>query len=158
MLRCGPGTSTWPGSSAPGGWRWPCRRTPRAPARARRLGCSRGPRCSSGHSCGDVRVRGQRGELVEYGGRRVLAGTDGAVHVAVPDQRGLGAGPVDRSDGFAQCVSEGGPGARREHADVTAAGPLLVDPGALVVGDRVSCLLAEDGDQVIDDHSLPLLR
>ena len=59
-------------------------------------------RRSSGHPRRDGRWR----ELGEDGGRGVLAGTDRAVHVAVPDHRGLGAGPVDRADRLAQGVAE----------------------------------------------------
>src|SRR4051812_1425737 len=54
-----------------------------------------------------------------------------AVHVAVPDGGGLGAGPVDRPDRRSQRVSEARPGAGRHVAAVAAAGPLLLGPAAL---------------------------
>ena len=67
----------------------------------------------------------ERGDNVSGG---TLARGHRAVHVAAPDGRGLGPGPVQRADRRPQRRAELGPGPGGQCAAVAAAGPFLVGP------------------------------
>ena len=83
-----------------------------------------------------------------------LAGAHRALHVAVPDGRGLGAGPVDPADGLAQGMAVRRPHARREVGAVAAAGELLGHPVALEVLDRCQRTRAEVAGEALEHRAL----
>ena len=72
-----------------------------------------------------------------------LARAHGAVHVAVPERRGLGAGPVDAIGGLADGAAVVEQDAGRGEADRAAARPDLLLPVGDVEGGRVGGLRAE---------------
>src|SRR3954453_18134454 len=80
-----------------------------------------------------------------------LARADRAVHVAVPERRGLGAGEVDAPDGRAQRRPERAQPVRAVVGDRAAAGPGLGGPIALDEGLDAACLVAEVAHQVADE-------
>ena len=75
--------------------------------------------------------------------RGALAGADGAVHVAGPVRRGLGAGPVHPAVRRADRRAELDQRAGRVDGGRAAAGPPLLGPVVLDVVDRVQRLVAE---------------
>src|SRR5436190_19308332 len=89
-------------------------------------------------------------------GRRALSRAHGAVHVAVPVGRSLGARPVDSADRRAQCRAEVEQRSRAEHRDGTAARPLLLRPVLDHEVVRVRRLVAEVVDEVRERRLLDL--
>jgi len=80
-----------------------------------------------------------------------LARAHGAVHVAVPERRGLGAGPVDAIGGLADGAAVVEQDAGRGEADRAAARPDLLLPVGDVEGGRVGGLRAEVVAEVLQD-------
>jgi hypothetical protein len=91
-------------------------------------------------------------------GPGAFAGLDGAVHVAVPDRGGLGAGPVERADRGAQGAAVFGPAAGRHQAAVAATGPLLLGPDALDEALGAGRPLTEEAGVAGEDRRLSLAR
>src|SRR6516162_11153074 len=93
----------------------------------------------------------------DFGGG-AAAGADGAVHVAVPDVGGFGAGPVDAADGCGEGLAVLGPHAGAEAASVAAAGELFGHPVLLDDVERLGGLVAEVLHQGAGDQLAALLR
>src|SRR2546421_7447628 len=84
--------------------------------------------------------------------RRALARAHGAVHVAAPEDRRLGPGPVDAAHRLPQRRAELRERARAGVGQWTAPGPLLLPPVALQVPGRLESLGAEELGAPLERH------